>query len=167
MTCHSSNCFSIVWGQGNEPLVTSPFWKEDHTNQHLKAHLALAENKKKKIKWISSIYSQSAVQSKSTKWVKNMTETNVLTWNITRDQECQPAGGKPVLLLCSLTRTTWVSGQGGAWTSGLRIAHPATHTSFKYPHPPLLVQKEFCHLSILLCLLSQLAQNRGSPRPRG
>ena len=23
MTCHSSNCFSIVWGQGNGPLVTS------------------------------------------------------------------------------------------------------------------------------------------------
>ena len=23
MTCHSSNCFSIVWGQGNAPLVTS------------------------------------------------------------------------------------------------------------------------------------------------
>ena len=23
MTCHSSNCFSIVWGQGNVPLVTS------------------------------------------------------------------------------------------------------------------------------------------------
>ena len=23
MTCHSSNCFSIVWGQGNTPLVTS------------------------------------------------------------------------------------------------------------------------------------------------
>ena len=22
-TCHSSNCFSIVWGQGNAPLVTS------------------------------------------------------------------------------------------------------------------------------------------------
>ena len=21
MTCHSSNCFSIVWGQGNAPLV--------------------------------------------------------------------------------------------------------------------------------------------------
>ena len=24
MTCHSSNCFSIVWGQGNAPLVTFP-----------------------------------------------------------------------------------------------------------------------------------------------
>ena len=24
MTCHSFNCFSIVWGQGNTPLVTSP-----------------------------------------------------------------------------------------------------------------------------------------------
>ena len=23
MTCHSSHCFSIVWGQGNAPLVTS------------------------------------------------------------------------------------------------------------------------------------------------
>ena len=23
MTCHSSDCFSIVWGQGNAPLVTS------------------------------------------------------------------------------------------------------------------------------------------------
>ena len=23
MTCHSSNCFSIVWGEGNTPLVTS------------------------------------------------------------------------------------------------------------------------------------------------
>ena len=23
MTCHSSNCFSIVWGQGNAPLVNS------------------------------------------------------------------------------------------------------------------------------------------------
>ena len=23
MTCHSSICFSIVWGQGNAPLVTS------------------------------------------------------------------------------------------------------------------------------------------------
>ena len=23
MTCHSSNCFSIVWRQGNAPLVTS------------------------------------------------------------------------------------------------------------------------------------------------
>ena len=23
MACHSSNCFSIVWGQGNAPLVTS------------------------------------------------------------------------------------------------------------------------------------------------
>ena len=23
MTCHSSNCSSIVWGQGNGPLVTS------------------------------------------------------------------------------------------------------------------------------------------------
>ena len=23
MTCHSSNCFSIVWGQGKAPLVTS------------------------------------------------------------------------------------------------------------------------------------------------
>ena len=23
MTCHSFNCFSIVWGQGNAPLVTS------------------------------------------------------------------------------------------------------------------------------------------------
>ena len=23
MTCHSSNCFRIVWGQGNSPLVTS------------------------------------------------------------------------------------------------------------------------------------------------
>ena len=23
MTCHSCNCFSIVWGQGNPPLVTS------------------------------------------------------------------------------------------------------------------------------------------------
>ena len=23
MICHSSNCFSIVWGQGNAPLVTS------------------------------------------------------------------------------------------------------------------------------------------------
>ena len=23
MTCHSSNCFSIVWGQGDTPLVTS------------------------------------------------------------------------------------------------------------------------------------------------
>ena len=23
MTCHSFNCFSIVWGQGQEPLVTS------------------------------------------------------------------------------------------------------------------------------------------------
>ena len=23
MTCHSSNCFSIFWGQGNAPLVTS------------------------------------------------------------------------------------------------------------------------------------------------
>ena len=23
MTCHSSNCFSIVYGQGNAPLVTS------------------------------------------------------------------------------------------------------------------------------------------------
>ena len=23
MTCHSSNCFSIAWGQGNAPLVTS------------------------------------------------------------------------------------------------------------------------------------------------
>ena len=23
MTCHSSHCFSIVWGLGNEPLVTS------------------------------------------------------------------------------------------------------------------------------------------------
>ena len=24
MTCDSFNCFSIVWGQGNTPLVTSP-----------------------------------------------------------------------------------------------------------------------------------------------
>ena len=23
MACHSSNCFRIVWGQGNAPLVTS------------------------------------------------------------------------------------------------------------------------------------------------
>ena len=23
ITCHSSSCFSIVWGQGNAPLVTS------------------------------------------------------------------------------------------------------------------------------------------------
>ena len=23
MTCHSSNCFSIAWGQGNTPLVNS------------------------------------------------------------------------------------------------------------------------------------------------
>ena len=23
MTCHSANCFSIAWGQGNSPLVTS------------------------------------------------------------------------------------------------------------------------------------------------
>ena len=23
MTCHFSNCFSIGWGQGNAPLVTS------------------------------------------------------------------------------------------------------------------------------------------------
>ena len=23
MTCHSSNCFNIVWGEGNAPLVTS------------------------------------------------------------------------------------------------------------------------------------------------
>ena len=23
MTCHFSNCFSIVWGQGNTPVVTS------------------------------------------------------------------------------------------------------------------------------------------------
>ena len=22
MTCHSSHCFSVVWGQGNAPLVT-------------------------------------------------------------------------------------------------------------------------------------------------
>ena len=44
MTCHSSHCFSNVWGQENAPSVT--LGKEDHTNQHLKTHSAPAQNKK-------------------------------------------------------------------------------------------------------------------------
>ena len=100
----------------------------------------------------------------STKWVEKRTETNILTRNNKIKNPNWLEANQLAVYTGIWVRNYWECGfcvllreqAELAVRAGLRLGASGLHIGSTHPsrtHPPLLVQKEFCHLPFL-CLLS-------------